>query len=224
MGTFADDTVILSVNIDPAITIFTLQNHLNQIREWTKIWKIKINEAKSTQLNFSLRRGQCRAVFLNNIQIPASPSTKYLGIYLDNYLTWKEHITKRKQIELKIKDMYWLIGRNSKLSLENKILLYKTIIKPIWTCGAEIWGCASKSNNFIIKKSSSKILCTIANTPSYVLNTTLHDDLNVPLVKEVIKQRSNKREGHVNVLIQPLLEPHNQRRLKRNWPPDLREG
>jgi hypothetical protein len=34
--------------------------------------------------------------------------------------------------------MYWLIGRNSKLSLENKILLYKTIIKPIWTYGAEI--------------------------------------------------------------------------------------
>jgi hypothetical protein len=30
-------------------------------------------------------------------------------------------------------------GRNSKLSLENKILLYKTIIKPIWTYGAEIW-------------------------------------------------------------------------------------
>jgi hypothetical protein len=48
MGTFANDTVILSVNIDPAIATFTLQNHLNHIQEWTKIWKIKINEAKST--------------------------------------------------------------------------------------------------------------------------------------------------------------------------------
>jgi hypothetical protein len=37
MGTFSDDTVILSVNIGP------LQNHLNQIQEWTKIWKLKIN-------------------------------------------------------------------------------------------------------------------------------------------------------------------------------------
>jgi hypothetical protein len=50
MGTFADDTVILSVNIDPATATFTLQNHLNQIQGWTKIWKIKINEAKSTQV------------------------------------------------------------------------------------------------------------------------------------------------------------------------------
>jgi hypothetical protein len=68
----------------------------------------------------------------------------------------------------------------------------------------------------------------IANAPWYVLNITLHEDLNVPLVKEVIKQTSaryNKKiEGHVNVPIQPLLEPPNERRLKRNWPADLGEG
>jgi hypothetical protein len=124
--------------------------------------------------------------------------------------------------------MYWLIGRNSKLSLANKILLYKTIIKPIWTYGAEIWGCVSKSNISIIQKGRSKILRMIANAPWYVPNITLHEDLNVPLVKEVIKQRSiryhNKIEGHVNILIQPLLEPHNERRIKRNWPADLQEG
>jgi hypothetical protein len=99
MGTFADDNVILSVNIDPAIATFTLQNHLNQIQEWTNIWKIKINEAKPMQVNFSPRREQCPAIFLNNIQIPASPSTKYLGIYLDNHLTWKEHIRKKTQTD-----------------------------------------------------------------------------------------------------------------------------
>jgi hypothetical protein len=115
--------------------------------------------------------------------------------------------------------MYWLIGRNSKLSLENKILLYKIIIiKPIWTYGVEIGGCASKSNISIIQRSQSKILRMIANAPWYVPNITLYEDLNVPLVKAVIKQRitiyHNKIEGHVNVPIQPLLHPHNQRRLK----------
>jgi ribosomal protein S17E len=67
----------------------------------------------------------------------------------------------------------------------------------------------------------------IANAPWYVPGITLHEDLNVPLVKKVIKQRSkryhSKIEGHVNRLIQPVLEPHNERRLKRNWPTDLRE-
>jgi hypothetical protein len=54
IGTFTDDTVILSAYKHPAIATFALQNHLNQIQEWTNIWKIKINEAKSTQVNFPI--------------------------------------------------------------------------------------------------------------------------------------------------------------------------
>ena len=46
---------------------------------------------------------------------------------------------KRKQIELKVKELYWLLGRKLQLSIENKLLIYKTIIKPIWTYGIEIW-------------------------------------------------------------------------------------
>jgi hypothetical protein len=98
--------------------------------------------------------------------------------------------------------MYWLIRRNYKISLENKILLYKTIIKPIWTYGVEICGCARKSNISIIQRCQSKILRMIANASWYVSDITLHEDLNVSLVKEVIKQRStryhNEIEGHVN--------------------------
>jgi hypothetical protein len=47
----------------------------------------------------------------------------------------------------------------------------------------------------------------IANAPRYVPNITLHEDLNMPFVKEVITQTStiyhSKIEGHVNILIQP---------------------
>ena len=48
------------------------------------------------------------------------------------------------------------------LSLENKLLVYKAVIKPIWTYGIELWGCARKSNVAIIQRSQSKILRTIA--------------------------------------------------------------
>jgi hypothetical protein len=97
-------------------------------------------------------------------------------------------------------------------------------MKPIWTYGAEFWGLLQQIQYF----DNSKILRIIANAPWYAPSIILYEDLNVPLVKEVTKQGStryhNKIEGHVNVLIQPLLEPQNERRLKRNWPADLREG
>ena len=39
--------------------------------------------------------------------------------------------------------MYWLTNRNSKLSMENKLKIYKTVIKPIWTYEITLWGTAA---------------------------------------------------------------------------------
>jgi hypothetical protein len=75
----------------------------------------------------------------------------------------------------------------------------------------------------IIQRSQSKILRMITNAPWYVSNITLHEDLKVPLVEKSTRYH-NKIEGQENILLQPLLEPQNRRRLKRNWPADLREG
>jgi len=32
-----------------------------------------------------------------------------------------------------------LPGSKSQLLIENKLLLYKTILKPIWACGVQSW-------------------------------------------------------------------------------------
>jgi hypothetical protein len=48
--------------------------------------------------------------------------------------------------------MYWLLGRKSKLSISNKLLAYKVILKPIWTYGTELWGSASISNIEILER------------------------------------------------------------------------
>jgi hypothetical protein len=98
-GTFADDTVILATHADPAKATRNLQHHLNLIQAWIHKWKIKINETKSIQLNFTLRREQCPQVRLNNNNnILQSPNFKYLGIHLDSRLTWKDHVTKKTQL------------------------------------------------------------------------------------------------------------------------------
>jgi hypothetical protein len=78
-----------------------------------------------------------------------------LIIYLDQKLTWQKHIkAKRQQLNLRVRQMSWLLGRKSKLSLENKTLMYtyKCILKPIWTYGIQLWGCAKPLNIKIIQK------------------------------------------------------------------------
>jgi hypothetical protein len=95
------------------------------------------------------------------------------------------------------------------MSLDSKVLLYKTVIKPIWTYGIELWGCASKSSITIMQRSQSKILRMITNAPWYVTNQDLHEDLNVPYITEVIQERSIKHHGkikiHSNSTLWPLL-------------------
>jgi hypothetical protein len=39
--------------------------------------------------------------------------------------------------------MYWILGRKAELSIENKLLIYETILKPIWTYGIPLCGAAS---------------------------------------------------------------------------------
>jgi hypothetical protein len=65
---------------------------------------------------------------------------------------------------------------------------------------------------------SLPIIIHITNAPWYVSNHTLHKDLKNPYITEVIRENStkyfNKLENHTNPLLQPLLQPHGNRRIK----------
>jgi hypothetical protein len=121
--------------------------------------------------------------------------------------------------------MYWILGRKSELSIENKLLIYKTILKPIWTYGIALWGTASNSNIAIIQRYQNKVLRTIINTPWYIPNKILHTDLKVPTIREEITKFSVKYKDkittHPKELASTLLAEEKSRRLKRSKPTDL---
>lgn len=56
MATFANDTAILTVGDSNVEATGKLQAAVNRIQQWTKIWKIKLNESKSVHVNFTNRR------------------------------------------------------------------------------------------------------------------------------------------------------------------------
>jgi hypothetical protein len=106
--------------------------------------------------------------------------------------------------------------KKSHLAIQNKLLMYKAVNKPIWSYGKELLGCTSKSNIVIMQRSQSKILRAI-NTPWYVTNHTLHTNFNIPYVSDIherINKHHNKMEAYPNPLLQPLLQPINTWRLK----------
>jgi hypothetical protein len=122
LATFADDTALLAIDNDPALASQKLQQHLDLLQELFDEWKIKISQTKSSQITFTTKRTNCPPSTINNIQIPVQAEVKYLGLYLDQKLTWQKHMeTKRQQLNLKVRQMSWLLGRKSKLSLQMHI-------------------------------------------------------------------------------------------------------
>ena len=146
---------------------------------------------------------------------------------LDAKLRWKAHVkTKRDEAEIKYRQLHWLIGRKSLLSTHNKLLLYKQILKPIWSYGIQLWGCTKDSNIAIIQRFQNKVLRNITNAPWYIRNIDLHKGLHVEQVSEEIKKSARRHkerlESHVNIEAARLLDSTNTpRRLQRKKPLEL---
>jgi len=130
-------------------------------------------------MTFIPRRETCSLVTLNGQRISQADEAKYLGIHLDHRLNWKKHIfTKRKQLGLQLEKMYWLFGRKSQLSTENKLLLYKAILKPIWIYDIQLWNMVSNPNieilqDFSTQRFQNKILRIIVDALG-MLSTILY--------------------------------------------------
>jgi hypothetical protein len=79
---------------------------------------------------------------------------------LDVRLKWKAHIKKKRdELEIRRRNLSWLIGRRSQMTTDNKLL---------WQYGAQLWGCSKPSNINIIERFQNKVLLGIVDAPWYV--------------------------------------------------------
>ena len=226
-ATFADDTVLLTTGKTAQESTESLQAALDTITTWTKRWRIKLNNLKSVHVDFTNMEIPHHQLYIDNVEIPYSNTAKYLGMTLDCKLRWSEHVKKKKkELQLKLSNLYWLLGRTSKVSVYNKLLVYQQVLKPVWTYGIQLWGCTSKSNIQIIQTFQNKAIRLIMNCPWYVRNPDLQRDIGVESVERVISQfatsHSLRLRHHVNAEAAMLTTSDaTTRRLRRKRPQDL---
>lgn len=104
------------------------------MEDWYKILRFKVNQIKSVQATFTLKLALYLEVTLYGTQIPPSPAIKYLSLTLDRHLTWAHRIkTKILQFIFRLLMLKTRIVnyKNSKLNM--RLLLYKSLLKSIWT-------------------------------------------------------------------------------------------
>jgi len=81
--------------------------------------------------------------------------------------------------------------------------MYKQILKPVWTCGIQLWEWTKQSNTDIIQLFQNKVLRNIVDASWHVRNVDLHRDLQMEMVTNEIgkfaKQHVERLLHHVNV-------------------------
>jgi len=140
---FADDKALLALHSDPVEASNLIQTHLDILSTWYNEWGFKVNESKSIHYTFTLGHKICPTITLNNLPLPSAQNVHYLGLYLDRHLTWATHLrNKRLALNNRHKQLCFLLT-SKHITLHNKTLLYKLLLKPVWSYGIQLWGSAS---------------------------------------------------------------------------------
>lgn len=149
------------------------------IDTWCHKNNMAVNPSKTTCMVITSKRQANREtdlkLFINHVQIKNVKCQKLLGIYIDNTLSWKEHINKTCS---KVVSKISLLKRISYfLTSEMKQLFYNAYIVPILDYGCVIWSHANTSAlNRIIKlqkRTARIILHKPIQTQTKELFTTL---------------------------------------------------
>ncbi|GFW41787.1 RNA-directed DNA polymerase from mobile element jockey [Trichonephila clavipes] len=217
LAMFADDTAIIMQNKRFSVVISNLQHYISLLELWLTDWKVKVNASKSACLMFT-RRPRL-PVRLTPVQIFGQPVpwvhvAKYLGLFLDAKLTFAHHIEQtRKKVQAVHAVLKRLISHRSKLAIRHKVLLYKSIIRPVMSYGSHIWGSAGMCHLKKLHTLTNSFLRQIVNAPWFVRNEVIYRDLKIkpflPHIKDLSKRFFDKLPNVPNELIsnQPAYDP-----------------
>ena len=225
---FADDTtVFFECKSKNDITAIGSQI-MTQLNAWFKANKLTLNSEKSNFIIFRSRQNQItnlpEQIVFQNTSISRSNTAKYLGVTLDEHLTWNQHIT---EVCNKLKRYFKLFYsiRNLINIKQVKIIYYAFIYSRI-KYGISIFGFTSNNKLQRMQVLQNKLLkVLLAKNYRYSTNL-LHNELKIIKVIDIAKLEAltfihnyfnNKLPGIFNNYFQLVSEIHdrNTRRSER---------
>ncbi|KAJ4428736.1 hypothetical protein ANN_25729 [Periplaneta americana] len=202
-----------------------------ELSKWFSDWRLLLNIIKTEAKIFSLRpiHNPPPLVLLNEqvTWLSSQEVVKYLGILLDTKLTRNAHITRIVTLtSSRIRKLYPLVNRRSQIGLDCSMLLYTSLVRPLLTYAAPVWGTANKTHMHRLQVLQNKFLRTATNAPWFVRNQQLHQELGILPLEQYIHSMSksffNKLPGVPGAVTYNIGARSCQpSRLKRKLPQDI---
>ena len=174
---FADDSNLFISGRDPDLIMRTMNNELKEISLWLKANKLSFNIKKTHFMIFSSKNKPHpnRCINIDGETINETAKTKFLGVIIDNKLSWKDHIL---YISGKLaRGTGVLLKVRRYLMKETLISLYYSFVYPYLIYCNHVWGLACKTHMntlFLLQKRIIRIITGV--------NRRSHTD---PIFKEL---------------------------------------
>jgi hypothetical protein len=164
---FADDTNLIISNPDPIKFRDDANKIIQHMQEWFNANQISLNWEKTHFMHFTTKNNSSRNfdIMYKEKKLTADDSVKFLGLTLDNSLTWKKHI---EAIVPKLSAAtFAMTVVQPFLSLDSLKLIYYLYLHSILTYGIIFWGNTPLSNAiFKMQKRILRIVVGIRNRDS----------------------------------------------------------
>ena len=180
---FVDDTTLHKTHRNLTYLKWCLEDDLNTLSDWFAANKLTLNLDKTVCMLFQKDNNKKEIMLtVRDMIIPSRPETKFLGMWLDQSLTWHCHVQK---LILKIKRNTYLLNNGKHLmDQETKKLVYHAHIASNIQYELLLWGNNAKKEQLSkINKLQTKCLQhPKANSKS----------LNILGIEEMIKLENMK--------------------------------
>lgn len=189
-GQYADDTVLYASSYYVNIANKQLKYHLLRLLPYFEKWKIKINSTKTEQLLLTQKISNVTVhepLKIDGTAIQPKSCVKYLGIKIDKRLSFVSNTTYRiQQTYAALQKLYSLLSPRSHMTVDNKILLYKTILRPTLTYACPVWIKISNKQRLRLQRLQNKTLRKITGYDRYTRIAHLHENTGLETINEFI--------------------------------------
>ena len=166
---YADDTTIYFnlEDFDNLTKETDINRELEKVNIWLKLNKLSLNTQKTKLMLFHRKQKHLDEinVVINGIEIEHVPSFNFLGIMLDENLSWKSHI---EMVGNKISKVTGILYRLKNVFPENVLfVLYNSLIVSYMNYGLLLWGIHSHKLELLQKKA-----LRLMTNSNYLAHTT----------------------------------------------------
>ena len=134
---YADDTVIYAKHKDDIVAHLWMSEDLNVICEWCQRNQLTINQKKTKVMLFGtrnmLKKCSYHDTFIKGFKLQYVTHFNYLGIKLDNSLTFEQHASET--IRMVAHKLYLLSKVRKYINIQQAITIYRSMTVPYFDYG-----------------------------------------------------------------------------------------